>query len=230
MANPARLLDKIKTAPARSRGSNKKECRNCGKERKDPKDQKPFYKKWWFWVIVVVLVGAAGSGLSGGNEPVEPSTSQTGAQDPDLPQEPSGATETGPAETAPGQDADQVEGDNSIQSGRYTLPSQFEINFNNSVRNDVTGNWRISATSDSFVPAEYAVEYYETMFSSGSEVHAIWNATLGTTTRITVASGIIFADTFEYVKGEEHDAKLLFSGQLLDSKMFDAETGEEIFE
>ena len=123
-----------------------------------------------------------------------------------------------------------VEGNNSIKSGRYTLPSGFSINFSNSVRNDVTGNWRLSTTSDSFVPAEYAVEYYETMFSSDAEIHAIWNATLGTTTRITVSFGIIFADTLEYVNGEEYDANLLFSGQLLDSKMFNVETGEEILE
>lgn len=121
-----------------------------------------------------------------------------------------------------------TETDESIKSGRYTLPSGFEINFSTSVRNDVTGKWRISTTADSFVPAEYAVEYYEMLFSSDDEVHAIWNATLSTTTRITVASGIIFADTLEYVKGEEHDANVLFSGMLLDSKMFNADTGEEI--
>lgn len=120
------------------------------------------------------------------------------------------------------------EADGPIKSGQYTLPSGYEIRFDDSVRNDVTGNWRISSTSDSFVPAEYAVEYYETMFSSDDEIHAVWNATYGTMTCIKVFSGVIFADTHEYVKGEEHDAKLLFSGMLLDSKMFDAETGEEI--
>lgn len=139
---------------------------------------------------------------------------------------PSNAPTKGPtAETA-----EPVESDSSIKSGQYTLPSGFSINFSNSVRNDVTGNWRLSTTADSFVPAEYAIEYYRTMFSSDNEIHAIWNATLGTMTRVTVMSGIVFADTLEYVEGEEHDAKLLFSGMLLDSKMFSVETGEEILE
>ena len=182
-----------------------------GKKEKNPNIKKPVYKKWWFWVIVVCLVGAVGSGLSGGNEPTEPPIDGTKTQD--LASTP-----------------EANKSDNSIKSGNYTLPSGFDINFRDSVRNDVTGKWRISTTSDDFVPAEYAVEYYKTMFSSDDEIHAIWNATLGTTTRITVAFGVISADTLEYVEGEEHDAKVLFSGTLLDSKLFDAETGEEISE
>lgn len=115
-----------------------------------------------------------------------------------------------------------------IASGTYTLPCGMEIQFFDSVRNDVTGNWRRSTTSDSYVPADYALEYYHEMFSSDDEVHSIWNATLGTNTKITIASGILFVDTLQYVKGEEHDAKIMFSGEVLDSKMIDIETGEEI--
>ena len=135
----------------------------------------------------------------------------------------------GPAESEdndPTESDEPVESDSSIKSGQYTLPSGFNIFFYSSVRNDVTGNWRLSTTADSFVPAEYAVEYYETMFSSDDEIHAIWNATLGTTTRISAMGGMLFVDTLEYVDGEEHDAKLLFSGDLLDSKIIVIETGE----
>ena len=32
-------------------------------------------------------------------------------------------------------------------------------------------------------------------------------------------SGLLFVDTYEYVDGEEHDAKIMFSGTLLDSKI-----------
>ena len=49
------------------------------------------------------------------------------------------------------------EDDESIKSGSYTLPCGMEIQFFNSVRNDVTGNWRRAATSDSFAPADYAL-------------------------------------------------------------------------
>lgn len=120
--------------------------------------------------------------------------------------------------------------DGKIESGTYTLPCGMKIQFFDSVRNDVTGNWRRSTTSDSYVPADYALEYYQEMFSSDDEVHSIWNATLGTNTRITVSSGILFVDTLQYVKGEEHDAKIMFSGEVLDSKMIDIETGEEVEE
>ena len=124
----------------------------------------------------------------------------------------------------------QDEDVNTIQSGKYTLPCGMGIQFSDSVRNDVTGNWRRAATSDSYVPAEHALEYYNEMFSSDDEIHSVWNATLGTTTRLSVAFGILYVDTFEYVNGEEHDANLMFSGKLLDSKMIDLETGEEIEE
>lgn len=124
--------------------------------------------------------------------------------------------------------SDQHESDENspIKSGQYTLPSGMNLQFWDSVRNDATGNLRRSATSDSLVPADYALEYYKTMFSSDDEIHAIWNATLKTTTRITVSGNLLFADTLEYVEGEEHDAKILFSGTLLDSRVIDLETGD----
>lgn len=114
----------------------------------------------------------------------------------------------------------------NLKSGTYSLSNGVELHFSNSVRNDVTGKWRISATASSAPPMNYAFEYYKTMFSSDEEIHAIWNATLGTTTRILCTNGLLFVDTLEYVDGEEHDANLLFSGMLLDSQIFNASTGE----
>ena len=111
--------------------------------------------------------------------------------------------------------------------GPCTLPSGFEITlFYSSVRNDVTGNWRLSAGASSIPISDCALEYYDTMFTSDDEIHAVWNATLGTMASIKAMSGLLFIDTFEYVKGEEHDAKLLFSGMLLDSLILNIETGE----
>lgn len=115
-----------------------------------------------------------------------------------------------------------------IENGWHTLPSGLELLFSDYVRNDVTGRWRLSSTSSSMVPADYAMEYYNTMFSSDDEIHGIWNATLNTTTCIKVMSGNLFVDTYEYVDGEEHDANLLFSGTLLDSKLINLSTGEVI--
>lgn len=135
-----------------------------------------------------------------------------------------------PTESEPSESNEPEDGASTIKSGSYTLPCGMKIQFFDSVRNDVTGNWRRATTSDSYVPADYALEYYNEMFSSDDEVHSIWNATLGTNTRITASSGILFVDTLEYVKGEEHDAKLMFSGAVLDSKVIDIATGVEIEE
>lgn len=109
---------------------------------------------------------------------------------------------------------------------KYTLPCGMELQYWDSVENDITDNLRRSATSDSFIPADYAYEYYKNVFSSNDEIHAIWNATLRTTTCIKVVSGLLFVDTFEYVDGEEHNANIMFSGQQLDSRVLDAATGE----
>ncbi len=116
----------------------------------------------------------------------------------------------------------------AVKSGSYTLPCGLNLNFSDSVRNDVTGKWRLATTADSMAPADCALEYYEALFSSDDEIHAVWNATLGTMTRITASGGLLFVDTLEYVKGEEHDANLLFSGELLDSRIYDIATGEPV--
>lgn len=126
-------------------------------------------------------------------------------------------------------ESDEPENDDeAIKSGNYTLPCGMKIQFFDTVRNDSTGNWRRAATSDSYVPADYALEYYKEMFASDDEIHSIWNATLGTNTRISVALGMLYVDTLEYVAGEEHDANIMFSGMLLDSRIIDIETGELI--
>lgn len=114
----------------------------------------------------------------------------------------------------------------SVKSGEYTLPCGLELSFRDNVRNDKTGNWRYSSTSDSINVADYAIEYYNELFSSDDEVHAVWNATLGTMTRISAYGNLLFVDTLDYVDGEEQDASTLFSGDLLDSKIIDLTTGE----
>ena len=52
------------------------------------------------------------------------------------------------------------------------------------------------------------------------------NLGLKTTTSIKVLAGQLYVDVFEYVDGEEHDAKTLHGGDLLKSYMVDMTTGE----
>lgn len=136
------------------------------------------------------------------------------------------AEESPIAEESPVSEEPQTDKDNS---GNTVLPCGIEITlFDASVRNDVTGNWRLARIANSSPISDYAMEYYENMFSSDEEIHAIVNFTLNTTTCIKVMSGTLFSDTYEYVDGEEHDANLLFTGNLLDSKIINIETGEEM--
>ena len=83
------------------------------------------------------------------------------------------------------------------------------------VRNDVTGNYRLITVADNFNIEEYAADYYNRYFESDKEVHAIVNFTLNTTTSITVLGDDLNVCIHEYVKKEEHDAKILFGGTVL---------------
>ena len=68
------------------------------------------------------------------------------------------------------------------------------------VRNDTTGNWKLSkiATTDDIL--EYAKSYYDNNFTSDDEIHAIVNFTLNTTTCVsTLFDNIISVTIHEYV-------------------------------
>ena len=74
---------------------------------------------------------------------------------------------------------------------------------------------------------EYATDYYNTLFSSDDEIHAIVNFSLNTTTSISVLpDGTLDVSIHEYIDGEEHDAKALFGGMLLKEYFINPQTGE----
>lgn len=81
------------------------------------------------------------------------------------------------------------------------------------VRNDNTGNWRITTIANNIDIEKYALSYYKNNFDSDEEIHAIVNFNYNTTTRISVmGSSILVVDILEYVDKEEHDANKLFGG------------------
>ena len=113
-----------------------------------------------------------------------------------------------------------------IESGTYDIAGE-SFQFSDSVRNDVTGNWRIAKVATSKDVTEYAVDYYNTLFSSNDEIHAIVNFTSNTTVRLSVLyDGMLDVTVFEYVDKEEHDAKKLFGGTLLAQYTINIETKE----
>ena len=84
------------------------------------------------------------------------------------------------------------------------------------VRNDTTGNWKLSKITTTDDILEYAKNYYDNNFTSDDEIHAIVNFTLNTTTCVsTLFDNIISVTIHEYVDKEEHDANKLFSGMVL---------------
>lgn len=90
-----------------------------------------------------------------------------------------------------------------------------DVLFYDSVINDVTGNWRVAVVSSNIDILDYALSYYKTYFKDDSEIHGVVNLALNTTTKISYSGGILFISQYDYVDGEEHDAKIMFSGTYL---------------
>ncbi len=94
------------------------------------------------------------------------------------------------------------------------------------VRNDATGNWRISCIAENLDMSEYALDYYKQYFTDDSEIHFIVNFNYNTTTKIMVSGGSLDVTVQDYVSKEEHDAKVLGSGEVLAEYFVDKNTGE----
>ena len=97
--------------------------------------------------------------------------------------------------------------------------------FYNTVRNDTTGNWRMLVYSSAENIVDHAVEYYNAYFESDDETHIAVNLGLGTTSIMNVYSGSMYIDVHEYIDKEEHDAKILGGGALLNSYTVDLSSG-----
>ena len=199
------------------------------KKEKAQKLQKPLYKKWWFWVIVVCLVGAAGSGLSGGDKPVEPgpSTSQTPpAETKQEPEAPPAETSQAPADSTPETSELPAETEPEPDAREALDDALGGTTFYENVRNDVTGKWRVLVFYSAENIVDHAVEYYNAYFSADDEIHIAVNLGLKTTSVMNVSGGGMYVSVHEYIDKEEHDAKVLGGGDLLKSYTVNLETGE----
>lgn len=98
--------------------------------------------------------------------------------------------------------------------------------FMGNVRNDVTGNWRLSeyASSDQF--QNFALDYYKAFFEDDKEVHAVINMSTKVTASISKIGDTLYISLYEYVDGEEHDAKELFTGMFYKEYWINTITGE----
>lgn len=112
-----------------------------------------------------------------------------------------------------------------VESGSYEIADSTFF-FSDSVRDDVTEKWRLSKVNTGVSAEDYAKEYYETLFSSDDEIHAIVNFALNTTACLSVFSDKVNVCIYEYVDGEEHSAKDLFGGNKLGEYDVNIKTGK----
>ncbi len=114
----------------------------------------------------------------------------------------------------------------TIESGSYQV-NGIEFWFSDSVINDETGKWKISTMSDTADITEYAVGYYQKLFSSDDEIHAIINYATNTTASLSMQqAGTLNISVYKHLDEEEHDAANLFGGALLAEYEINVETGE----
>lgn len=135
----------------------------------------------------------------------------------------SATTESPTQDSEPESEPEQSEAED--QQEESTL-GEMSVIFSDSVRNDVTGNWRMAKVTGSKSAEEYAADYYKEYFKAENEVHIIVNFTLNTTSVLTYGNGEIYVRIYEYVDGEEHDAKKIPSGESLAEYHINADTGE----
>ncbi len=181
------------------------------------------------WVILGIVAIAIIGGTMGKSDSNSPSESKTTEQDKNV-AEISKSSEESKADTKDTKEQlteeQSTTTNNTIKDGSYDL-GDINVFFSDSVRDDVTKNWRLSKVSTEKDIAEYALNYYNTFFSSDNEIHAIVNFSNKTTNRITkILSNKIQVTTFQYIKNEEHSAKELFGGKILIDRIINTETGE----
>ena len=118
------------------------------------------------------------------------------------------------------QNKEKVEKTNNIQ--RENVIGTSDKNFKDittakpmKVNKDVAGNFRVTTVATTENILEYAKSYYENNFTNDGEIHMIVNFTLNTTTTISRVFDMISVTIKERIDKEEHDAKVLGSGQVL---------------
>lgn len=159
-----------------------------------------------FALWLIILWGSTNGGKSDIPTDTEKNVPQTEQEDT-LSEKETNTEEIKESESVPHRDGMYGVSDKDIES--LDIDSQFTVS---DVINDVTGNWRISVINKSMNFEEYALSYYKKYFTDDNEIHAIVNFAYMTTTKITTTGDMLNITVYEYVKGEEHDAKKLFGG------------------
>jgi uncharacterized lipoprotein YehR (DUF1307 family) len=163
-------------------------------------------------LVALCVIGVSGCGNkeNSTNEPEKATTSGITSAVKSSTSEAAKSAETSAVESAA--IAEHRTGDKIVGVSNKDI-SDVDITFDDNVRNDTTGKWRLAETADNIDLCKYALSYYKKYFKSDDEVHCFINFTNNTTAVMTVmpdyAIQIVFHD---YVDKEEHDASILGSG------------------
>jgi hypothetical protein len=118
------------------------------------------------------------------------------------------------------------------ESSDATIEPPFDdlnLLFHDHMDNDVTGKWRVTITSTPHPVSDYIEYYYKTYVKPDDTVHVIVNFTLKTTTLIrNINAGFPYFEiaTYEYVDGDERDAKQCPGGISYGSQIVFTDTWE----
>jgi len=111
--------------------------------------------------------------------------------------------------------AEHRTGDNIVGISDKDIAEIHTTNYD-TVRNDVTEKWKcVVLAENNFDITEYALSCYNNFFDSDETILAVINLTTKTSTNISKVAGNLYVSEYEYVDGEEHDAKIMFSGMHL---------------
>ena len=191
------------------------------------KIKKPWYKRKLIWAIIIIvfIMAIESNGESTSAENTKKNTAAADTQQQPNTESADTTKDEDTAQAAVSEDTSEQKEDAAADAEDQTSAID-GIKFTVSdVRNDKTGNWRISLIAENIEMQNCALDYYKHYFKDDKEIHAIVNFNYNTTTKISVVGNKLDVSVFEYVKKEEHDANLLFSGQLLKEYLVDKETG-----
>lgn len=178
-------------------------------------------------VCLIIIVAAIISLLPSGKKDTDGTTKEAET----VSTEPTAEIETAEPASDPepeSESAKEVEhrsGDEIIGISEKDI-SDLHLVYYESVIDDVTGKWRLSVMSEDVDIQDYIYSYYNNYFKDDTEIHGIVNLSINTTARISCVSGMLFVTEYSYVDGEEHDAKLLYSGTPLKSYIVYTDNGD----
>lgn len=105
---------------------------------------------------------------------------------------------------------------------------EYDLEYQGGVPKDTTGKWDWYATDKDVDPYDYAIDFCEAFCGNFNYVAAVINTYDNTTTCLSYSPDngeSVTVTVHEYVPGEEENAKTLFSGKTIKSRVFDIGTG-----